>query len=189
MIAEAEAAGYVVEVLREEGRSAKNITGRPLLLDALARLAAGEADALYVSKVDRLARRTFDALSVVERAQVEGWRLVITEAGIDTDSMMGRAFLAIGAVFAEMELEAIRERHRAWHAEARERGRIWGDNYGPRTAIPAEVLDRVAAERAGGKSLRGIAAGLSADGVPTARGGSWHASTVAALLRSPALAA
>ena len=187
VIAEAEAAGYVVEVLREEGRSAKSITGRPLLLGALARLAAGEADALYVAKVDRLARRTYDALSVVERAQVEGWRLVITEAGIDTDTMMGRAFLAIGAVFAEMELEAIRERHRAWHAEARERGKVWGSDYGPRTAHSVEVLDRIATERASGRSLRAIAEGLTADGVPTSRGGSWHASTVASVLRSPAL--
>ena len=50
VIAEAEAAGYVVEVLREEGRSAKNITGRPLLVSALARLAAGEKIPLAEAK-------------------------------------------------------------------------------------------------------------------------------------------
>jgi len=186
VIAEAEAAGYEVEILREEGRSAKSITGRPLLLDALARLAAREAAALYVAKVDRLSRRTFDALSVVERAGVEGWRLVIVEAGIDTDTMMGRAFLTFGAVFAEMELEAIRERHRAWHAEARERGKVWGVNYGPTSTLPPEVLGRIIRERADGRSLRAIAGGLNTDGVPTARGGAaWHASTVSAVLSSP----
>lgn len=190
VIAEAEAAGYEVEILREEGRSAKSIAGRPLLVDALARLAAGEAAALFVAKVDRLARRTFDALSVVERAQVEGWRLVIVEAGIDTDSMMGRAFLAIGAVFAEMELEAIRERHRAWHAEARERGKVWGVDHGPTSTLPPEVLGRIIRERADGRSLRVIAGGLNTDGVPTARGGrKWYASTVSAVLSSPLAAA
>lgn len=189
VIAEAEAAGYTVEVVREAGRSGKSLSGRPLLLDALARLEAGEAAALYVAKVDRLARRTFDALSVVELAQSQGWRLVITEAGLDTDTVMGRAFLAIGAIFAELELEAIGDRHRAWHAEARERGQVWGVNHGPRTSLPVSVLDRIAGERESGKSLRAIADGLTADGIPTARGGTWHASTVAAVLKSPALAA
>lgn len=188
VIAEAEAAGYVVEVLREEGRSAKSITGRPLLLDALARLAAGEADALYVAKLDRLSRSTYDALGVRNLAEVQDWRLVVTELGADTATPQGRLMFTLMAAVAEMELDTIRERHRAWHAEARERGKVWGRNHGPRTALPVEVLGRISFEREAGKSLRAIAAGLTADGVPTSRGGSWHASTVAAVLRSPALA-
>jgi DNA invertase Pin-like site-specific DNA recombinase len=186
VIAEAEAAGYEVEILREEGRSAKSIAGRPLLRDALARLAAGEAAALFVAKTDRLARRTFDVLSVLERAQVEGWRLVVVESGLDTASVMGRAYLTLGGMFAEMELEAIRERHRAWHAEARERGKVWGVDHGPTSTLSAEVLGRIVRERAAGRSLRAIAGGLNMDGVPTARGGrEWHASTVSAVLSSP----
>lgn len=187
VIAEAEAAGYTVEVIREEGRSGKSITGRPLLMAALARLEAGEAGALYVAKLDRLSRSTYDALGVSRLAERQGWRLVVTELGADTATPQGRLLFTLVAAVAEMELETIRERHRAWHAEARERGRIWGDNHGPRTSIPVEVLDRISTERESGRSLRTIAAGLTADGIPTARGGAWHASTVAAVLRSPAL--
>ncbi len=189
VIAEAEAAGYVAEVVREEGRSGKSIKGRPLLLDALARLEAGEAAALFVAKLDRLARSTYDALGVSRLAESQGWRLVVTELGADTATPQGRLLFTLVAAVAEMELETIRDRHRAWHAEARERGQVWGVNHGPRTSLPVSVLDRIAGERATGKSLRAIAEGLTADGVPTARGGAWHASTVAAVLRSPALAA
>ena len=38
-----------------------------------------------------------------------------------------------------------------------------------------------------GRTLRAIAAGLVADGVPTARGGAWHAGTVKAVCASVAL--
>ena len=46
-----------------------------------------------------------------------------------------------------------------------------------------EVVARIVAAKAGGASLRTIAAELTADAVPTAQGGAkWHASTVKAVL-------
>ena len=48
----------------------------------------------------------------------------------------------------------------------------------------AETMARIAAEHADGRSLRSIAAGLTADKVPTARGGLWHASTIKRVLAS-----
>lgn len=41
LIAAAEAAGYEAVILREEGRSGKNITGRPVLTKALSELDEG----------------------------------------------------------------------------------------------------------------------------------------------------
>lgn len=189
VIAEAEAAGYSVEIVREEGRSGKDITGRPLLADALDRLNAGEAAALYVAKLDRLSRSAYDALGVRTVAERYGWRLVITELGADTATPQGRLMFTLMSGVAEMELDTIRERHRAWHAEARQRGKVWGVNYGPRTALPAEVVERITRERAQGRTMAAIASGLTADGVPTARGGRWYPSTVAYVLRSPAVTA
>lgn len=185
VIAAAEAAGFRVEVIRDEGRSGKNITGRPLLADALDRLDAGEAAALYVAKADRLARRLRDTIDIAERAAAHGWALVTMDPAADLSTPMGRAMLQVAGTFAELELETIRERHRTWHAEARQRGRVWGLDYGPRTALPREVVARIVAEREAGRSMRAIADGLTADGIPTARGGKWHPSTVAYVLRSP----
>jgi hypothetical protein len=46
------------------------------------------------------------------------------------------------------------------------------------TPVPPEVRDRIAVERAAGRSWRAIAAGLNATGTPTMQGGSWWASSV-----------
>jgi hypothetical protein len=62
------------------------------------------------------------------------------------------------------------------HAPAAVRGR-------PRT-VPAEVVTRIRRERAAGRSLRSIAVGLEADGVPTGQAGArWWPSSVASLAR------
>ena len=74
----AELAGFTdVEMVKEEGRSGKSITGRPALTSALKRLDAGEAQALFVTRIDRLARSTKDFLNVIDRANANGWRLVM----------------------------------------------------------------------------------------------------------------
>ncbi len=52
-----------------------------------------------------------------------------------------------------------------------------------------DVVRRVVDEQRAGRCLRAIAAGLSADGVPTARGGAASASSVQSVLRSQAAAA
>jgi hypothetical protein len=51
-------------------------------------------------------------------------------------------------------------------------------------AVPPEVVDRIRAERAAGKSLRQISRDLNASGTPTSHGGAqWWPSTVRAVLR------
>jgi len=187
LTAVAEAAGYTVEVLREEGRSAASITGRPVLREALSRLAAGEAAALYVAKIDRLARSTSDALKIVDAAQREGWRMVAQDLALDTATPVGRLVLTVLAAVAEMERAQISSRHREWHAEKRARGIVWGVDEGPQALLPLEVRSRIAGDRRNGLSLRAIADALNAEGVATARGGRWHASTVKAVLDSPSL--
>jgi DNA invertase Pin-like site-specific DNA recombinase len=185
--AAAEAAGYSVEVLREEGRSAGSISGRPVLREALSRLAAGEAAALYVAKIDRLARSTADVLKIADAAEREGWRMVAQDLALDTGTPVGRLVLTVLAAVAEMERAQISARHRDWHAEKAAQGIVWGVDEGPRALLPDEVRQRIAAEHQEGRSLRAIAAGLNAEEIPTARGGRWHASTVRAILGSPSL--
>jgi hypothetical protein len=49
--------------------------------------------------------------------------------------------------------------------------------------VPPETVERIRADHAAGKSLRGIAAELNADGTPTAHGGrQWWPSTVRAVI-------
>jgi site-specific DNA recombinase len=66
--AQAEADGYLVEVIREEGKSGKSVRNRPALLSAIEKLNKGEASALYVTRLDRLARSLSDLLTIVSQA-------------------------------------------------------------------------------------------------------------------------
>ncbi len=67
---EAARKGYeVVQVFREEGKSAKNITGRPELLNMLDyfRKNKKQIQALFVYRLDRLSRQTQDYLAIRKR--------------------------------------------------------------------------------------------------------------------------
>jgi len=179
----AEMAGYtLIELVREEGRSGKNISGRPALTDALKRLDAGEAKALFVTRIDRLARSTQDFLSVVDRANKNGWRLVMLDLNLDTSSYQGRFVVTIMSALAEMERGIIAERQKDVHKDRRARGVVWGVDMGPKNKTPEEIKQRISDERAAGNSYRKIADGLNRDEVPTQNGRKWYPTTVKNLL-------
>ena len=175
----AELAGYKsVELLREEGRSGKSIKGRPVLRDALGRLSSGDANALFVTRIDRLARSTQDFLTIVDHAHKYNWRLVMLDLNLDTSSYQGRFVVTVMSALAEMERGIIAERQKDIHKDRRDRGLVWGKDLGPKQRIPEELRQRIKADRERGLSLRAIARGLDAEGIKSAYGGSWTASTI-----------
>ena len=107
-----------------EDRASGARTDRPGLAAALSHLRRG--DTLVVWRRDRLGRTTHQLVGLLERFEREGIRLRSLQDGIDPASVMGRAMLQIGAVFAEMERNLLRERTRAGLAAARARGRLGG---------------------------------------------------------------
>lgn len=175
----AEFAGFTeIEIVREEGRSGKNISGRPALTETLKRLDAGEAKALFVTRIDRLARSTKDFLSIIDRANSNGWRLIMLDLNLDTATYQGRFVVTIMSALAEMERGIIAERQKDVHKDRRARGVVWGVDMGPKNKTPAEVKERIVKEHSAGKSYRAIAEGLNNDGVPTQNKGKWYATTV-----------
>lgn len=180
----AEAAGYTkFEFVREEGRSGKSISGRPALTEALKRLDSGEANALFVTRIDRLARSTQDFLSIIDRAGKNGWRVVMLDLNLDTSSYQGRFVVTLMSALAEMERNIIAERQRDVHKDRRARGVVWGVDMGPRNKTPEEIKERVKSERAAGASYQQIADGLNNDGVPTQNQRKWYPATVRNLLQ------
>jgi DNA invertase Pin-like site-specific DNA recombinase len=175
----ATAAGYTdIELVSEEGRSGKSIKGRPALRGALERLERGDASALFVTRVDRLARSTSDFLSIIDKANKQGWRLVMLDLNLDTSSYQGRFVVTIMSALAEMERSIISERQKSVHKYRRDTGKIWGVDLGPKTKVSPETLERISKERESGMSYHAIARGLNADSIPTALGGEWHGSTI-----------
>lgn len=179
----AELAGFTdIELVREEGRSGKSISGRPALTETLKRLDAGEAQALFVTRIDRLARSTQDFLSIVDRANKNGWRLVMLDLNLDTSSYQGRFVVTIMSALAEMERGIIAERQRDVHKDRRARGIVWGVDMGPKNKTPEEIKQRVLSERASGASYKTIADGLNRDEIPTQNLRKWYPTTVKNLL-------
>jgi hypothetical protein len=83
-----------------------------------------------------------------------------------------------GKLIPADELERLVGERRGSAAARRPAGRP-----GRRPSVPPELVERISAERAAGKSLQAIAAALNADGAPTAHGGArWWPSTVRAIL-------
>ena len=84
-----------------EDRASGARTDRPGLAGALSHLRRG--DTLVVWRLDRLGRTTHQLVDLLERFEREGIRLRSLQDGIDPASVMVKAMLQIGAVFAEME--------------------------------------------------------------------------------------
>ena len=107
-----------------EDRASGARADRPGLAAALSHLRRG--DTLVVWRLDRLGRTTHQLVNLLEQFEREGIRLRSLQDGIDPASVMGKAMLQIGAVFAEMERNLLRERTKAGLAAARARGRLGG---------------------------------------------------------------
>lgn len=167
----------------DAGLSGKRMSNRHGLLEALDRLDRGEADVLVASKIDRVSRSTEDFARLLNRAEKRGWGLVVLDVDVDTTTAAGRLVVDVVSAAAQFESRRIGERVKAVHAIRRSQGKRTGQP----PVLPDMIRHRIAAEREAGRTLGDIASRLNTEGIPTARGGRWHPSTVQHVLRSVAL--
>jgi DNA invertase Pin-like site-specific DNA recombinase len=171
----------------ETGKGADALERRPELAAALAE-ARRRNGTVVVAKLDRLSRD----VHFISGLMAHRVPFLVAELGSDVDPFL----LHLYAALAEKERAMISERTRRALAAAKRRGVKLG---GPklkqaRKAAVAAITARAdqhatnvmpivrEIQRAGAKTLRDIAAALNARGIPTARGGRWHAMTVRNLL-------
>jgi len=155
-------------------------SSRPALTEALEMLAAGTADTFIVAKLDRATRSVADLCHILDLADRQRWDFVALDLGIDTSTPMGRAMAQMAGVFSELERKMIGQRT----SDALQALKANGQRLGRPIELPDHVRQRIVDERAEGRSLRSIAQRLTSDDIPTARGRTWHASTVKAVLDS-----
>jgi DNA invertase Pin-like site-specific DNA recombinase len=172
----------------ETGKGNDALDRRPKLADALAKARKAKAPVVVV-KLCRLSRD----VAFISGLMAQKVPFIVTELGADADPFM----LHIYAALAEKERALIADRTRAALAQKKAQGIILGN----RTNLPDAQAKGVAANRqsadafaanvlpivrqiqaAGVTSFRAIAAALNNRGIPTARGGAWHDSTVRNLL-------
>ena len=107
------------------------------------------------------------------------------DLGLDMSTPAGELVAGVMLSVAQYERRIIGVRTREGLAEKRKQG----VRLGRPQSLPDDVVARIIVEREDGRSFRAIAAGLEADGVPTAQGGAeWHPATVRKVLRSQAAA-
>ena len=114
--------GWTLELVADEGLSGASVTKRPALLDALARLDAGDADVLVAAKLDRVSRSVADFAALLDRARDRGWRLVLLDLGVDTSTPAGELVASTIAASAQYERRLIGQRTREGLAAKRAQG-------------------------------------------------------------------
>ena len=113
-IQEAERRGMkVMKIFKEEGRSAKNISGRPVLIEMLeyCRKNKKTLDALIVYRIDRVSRQLQDYLSI--RKKLTECDIMIISASEPTGNSPTEKFIeSMLASFAQMDNDVKSERSR-----------------------------------------------------------------------------
>ena len=111
---EAEKKGYVItRVFREEGRSAKSISGRPVLIELLefCRKKKNKVQGLFVYRLDRVSRQTSDYLAIRKRL-AEAGTTIFSATEPTGDSPTEKLIETILAGFAQLDNDIRSERAR-----------------------------------------------------------------------------
>lgn len=177
--AEAQRKGWELIAIYEDVASGKSTNGRHQLDAALKDLADRRADALVVTKLDRLSRSVVDFGKVLKLSEKHKWPLVIVDLGLDTSTAAGKLTANVLISVAEWEAAAISERTKAALGAAKARG----TRLGRATMIDARTERRIVALRRRGHSLATIATKLNATGSKAPRGGAWTWQTIERVVR------
>lgn len=99
----------VVREFSDEGKSGKNVDGRPQFKEMLELIEAGTDDIDYVLvfKLSRFGRNAADVLSSLQKMQDFGVNLICVEDGIDSSKDAGKLMISVLSAVAEIERDNI----------------------------------------------------------------------------------
>jgi DNA invertase Pin-like site-specific DNA recombinase len=181
-----------------EGRSgALDLDDRVALTAAIDLIAAGKAEGLVCYSLDRLAREITVQEAILAAVWEAGGRMFTTDHGEvlqdDPDDPMRTGMRKMAGVMYELDRLFVVARLRRGRRLKAERGGFAGGGvrYGFTTErkqlVPdqneREVARRIRRLHRGGLSIRKIADQLNTEQIPAKRGGPWHPTTVARVLR------
>jgi site-specific DNA recombinase len=183
----------IVSEYSDEGISGtKDASGRPGLSALLGAAQAGQIDAVIILALDRLGRKTRIVLDLVEILTAAGVQLVSCKESLDTSTPQGQFVLTMFAAIAQLERETIMQRTSAGRDE---RAAVDGEQggrlpYGYTRSGQGIQIDNQASghvrliyQARQHASLRAIASELNRI-VLSPRGGRWHASSIAEILKN-----
>lgn len=116
--------------------------------------AVAPGDVVTVTRIDRLARSTFDLFAIVERITDAGGRFrSLAEPWADTDTSTGRLMIAVLGGLADVERDLIRSRT----AEGRSRAKARGKHMGRPPALTPQQQAEARQRRQDGATLQELA--------------------------------
>ncbi len=140
--------GYGVDVVYSEKQSATSTNQRHELKRCLDYVREG--DTLVITKLDRLARSTYDLTNIAKQLEDNGVDLVVIEQDIDTTTSTGRLLFGMLGLVAQFETEIRAERQMAGIAKALENG----VKFGAKSKLSEEQVVEMVADRNKGMLIR-----------------------------------
>lgn len=138
------------KIYREKASGAK--ADRKELLQMLDRLTSG--DVVTVTRIDRLARSTFDLFAIVKQIVDAGGQFrSLAEPWADTSTSTGRLMIAVLGGLADVERDLIRTRT----AEGRSRAKARGQHMGRPPKLTPQQQGEARKRRAEGATLKELA--------------------------------
>ena len=169
--------GIVIEVASASSRQ------RSELDRALRMLDSGAAEALMVSRLDRLSRSLGEFAGIMDRAEKHGWKIVVLDPPVDMSNPFGRMMAQVAMAFAELErhLISVRTKEGLAVVRAQNGGRRVGGV--PRYSDEATIKRIVRFRRDREMTPFAIARWLTEAEVPSPNGvGHWNHKTVRTIL-------
>ena len=122
----------VVGEYSDEGKSGKNINGRPEFKRMLEDIKSGKDDVQYVLvfKLSRFGRNTADTLNSLQYMEDYGVNLLCVEDGIDSAGAAGKLMISVLAAVAEIERENIKDQTMAGRQQKARDG-LWNGGFAP----------------------------------------------------------
>ena len=184
-------------IYADRGLTGTIATKRPDFMRMIRDCKKGKIDVILTKSVTRFARNTLDALEHIRLLKSMGIGVIFETQGIDTRKMKNEFMLTIYASLAQAESENLSANISWGFHKSYKNGKVslryksllgyreGADGLPEIDPEQAVTVRRIYSEFLVGYSLQTIAAGLTADGVPTAKGGlEWRREVVQSILRS-----
>lgn len=122
-----------VDRIYEEKKSGRSVTNRTELKRLLQYVRSG--DTVYVYSISRLGRSLADIINISDNLSKRGINIISVKEGIDNSTNLGKVYLTIAGILAEVERELIEERTTDGREAAKAEGKTGGR---PRKELPEQ---------------------------------------------------
>lgn len=180
--------GWPAPVVFQDAAISGSREDRPGYQALMAAATSGRFDVVLLDDLSRLTRDTGELHQVIKRLRFCNVRLLGVSDGVDTSRKGHKVEVGLRGLMSELYLEDLADKtHRGLTGRALAGASAGGLPFGYRVTTTgqravdeaqAAVVRRIFGEFAEGRTPREIAAGLNADGMATARGGTWGMTSI-----------